>query len=92
MEFLKSELRKVMCSFIKKLKNNHKVSIGTLRCNNAGENFKFKKLLEEEGLGVQFEFSAPYTPQQNGSVECSFVTSFGRTRAMMNYAGFKNDL
>ena len=52
-----------MCSFIKKLKNNHKVSIGTLRCYNAGENFKFKKLLEEEGLGVQFEFTAAYTPQ-----------------------------
>ena len=50
----------MMCSFIKNLKNNHKVSIGTLRCDNAGDNFRFKK---EEDLGVQFEFTAPYTPQ-----------------------------
>ena len=59
----KPELGKVICNFTKTLKNNHKVSIETLRCNNARENFKFKKLLEEEGLGVQFEFTAPYTPQ-----------------------------
>ena len=88
----KSELGKVMCSFIKKQKNNYEVSIETLRCDNAGENVKFKKLAEEEGLGVQFEFTAPYTPQQNGSVERSFATSFGRIRAMMNFAGLNGDL
>ena len=68
------------------------MSIGTFRYNNAEENFRFKKLLEEEGLGVQFEFTAPYTPQQNKSIERSFTTSFGRIKAMMNYVGFKNDL
>jgi len=68
------------------------VSIAVIRCDNAGENFKFKKLAEDECLGVQFEFTAPYTPQQNGSVKRSFATSFGRMRAMMNYAGIKNDL
>ena len=62
MEFFsktKLELGKVMCSLIKILKNNHKVSIRTLRCDNAGENVRLKQLLEEEGLGVQFEFTAP---------------------------------
>ena len=41
---------------------------------------------------MQFEFTAPHTPQQNGSVERSSATSFGRIRAMINFAGFKNDL
>ena len=39
-------------------------------------------------LGIIFEYTAPGTPQQNGVVERAFVTMMGKTRAIMNGAGF----
>jgi transposase InsO family protein len=54
-----------------------------IRCDNAGENKKFKELCEKEGLGIKFEFTAPGTPQQNAKVERMFATLYGRTRAML---------
>ena len=53
---------------------------------------KFQKMAEEQGLGLRFEFIIPYIPKQNGTVEQSFITSFGRVRAMLNQAGIKNEL
>jgi len=39
-------------------------------------------------LGIIFEYTAPITPQQNGVVERAFGTILGKTRAIMNSAGF----
>ena len=39
-------------------------------------------------LGIVFEYTAPGTPQQNGVVERAFTTMLGKTRAIMNGAGF----
>ena len=39
-------------------------------------------------LGIVFEYTAPGTPQQNGVVERAFATMLGKTRAIMNGAGF----
>jgi len=39
-------------------------------------------------LGFIFEYTAPRTPQQNGLVERAFVTMLGKTRVIMNGAGF----
>jgi len=56
--------------------------------DNSGEN----KALEQEclrlGLDIQFEYTAPGTPQQNGVVERFFPSLMGRARAMMSGAGF----
>ena len=41
-----------------------------------------------EGLGLNFEYTAPNTPQQNGRVERKFRTLFDKARAMLNTAGF----
>jgi len=52
-----------------------------VRCDNAGENMKFKENAEKEGLNITFELTAPGTPQQNGKVERMFTTLFGRVRS-----------
>ena len=38
--------------------------------------------------GIDFEYTAPNTPQQNGIVERAFATIYGKARAMMNEANF----
>ena len=45
-----------------------------------------------DGLGVIFQFTAPYTPQQNGTIELSFAMSYGRIQAMLNAAGIHGEL
>ena len=57
-----------------------------IRCDNAGENRKLKETLDLEGFNIKFEFTEPYTPQQNGVVERAFATLYGRVRAMLNGA------
>jgi transposase InsO family protein len=37
-------------------------------------------------FNINFEFTAPGTPQQNGIVERAFATLFGKTRSMLNAA------
>ena len=38
----------------------------------------------DEGLGIQFEYTSPNTPQFNGVVERAFANIFQRTRALLN--------
>ena len=49
-----------------------------------------------EELGITFKYTAPGTPQSNGTVEQSCATLYGQVRAMMNHAHFshkaRNDL
>jgi len=53
-----------------------------LRCDNAGENVKHLKTLSAK-KGITTEFTAPYTPQQNGVVEMGFVTIRDGALSMM---------
>ena len=39
-------------------------------------------------MGIIFEYTALGTPQQNGVVERAFATMLGKSRAIMNGAGF----
>ena len=57
-------------------------------CDNAGENLKTEELFKNGNLGIRFQYTARETPQHNGVVERSFVTLYGRVRAMLNAAGF----
>ena len=41
--------------------------------NNAEENIFIKKACKKEGLGVDFEYTAPGVPQQNGFIERKFA-------------------
>jgi hypothetical protein len=63
------------------------IKIEYFRCDNSGENMAFKKRHDASTFKAIFEFTAPYTPEQNGTVERAFPTLFGKTRAMLNAAG-----
>jgi transposase InsO family protein len=38
------------------------------------------------GLKIKFEFTAPGTPEQNGKIERTFATLYGKTRSLLNSA------
>ena len=57
-------------------------------CDNAGEIQALEDACIDKELGIIFEYTAPMTPQQNGIVERAFGTMLGKTRAIMNSAGF----
>jgi hypothetical protein len=80
-----------LVKLIKELKDKGKI-VKYIRCDNAGENYKLKELCEEEELGIELEFTAPGTPQQNGVVERKFATLFGRARSMLNNAGMNGKM
>jgi hypothetical protein len=67
----KSAIGKVVEKVLDKINGMHK-STKYLRCDNAGEN---KKELSELCVqrGIQIEFTAPNTPQQNGVAERAFA-------------------
>ena len=70
----KNDQIEVVSKFLSNLKASNNIQVKYIRLDNSGEN----KALEQEclrlGLGIQFEYTAPGTPQQNGVVERSFPT------------------
>ena len=85
----KSELTEVMNTFFLQLKKKDKIIKGavvTIRLDNAGENTDLQAAMNQSQWDVQFEYTAPNTPQQNGKSERKFATLKGRIRAMMNWA------
>jgi transposase InsO family protein len=54
-----------------------------IRCDNGSgfKNLQVEEYLEEEG--IKHEFSAPYTPQQNGVVERKNMTLIDMARTML---------
>jgi transposase InsO family protein len=43
-----------------------------------------QQLAKDTKLNIKSEFTAPYTPQQNGKIERKFATLWGRVRATLN--------
>ena len=68
-----------MIGLINNLKNKYNLQVQYLCCNNTGENVAFKKACKQEGLGVDFEYTAPGMPQLNEQVEII------RVRAMLHH-------
>jgi len=87
----KSNQVKVLMGFLKQLINSG-YNIKFIRCDNAGENVALKQQVDNEGLNINFEFTARMTPQQNGKVERAFATLYGRMRAMMNGAKWNDEM
>jgi hypothetical protein len=61
-----------------------------IRFDNAGEKKTAQEELPKLAPQVQFAFTAPDTPQQNGCVERKFATLYGCVHATMNQAQFPN--
>ena len=81
----KSELAEKVLKLIKDLKAKN-IEVKYIWCDNAGENVAFREKCEQEGFGINFEFTAPGMPQQNGRVEHKFATLYGWVQAMLNDA------
>jgi hypothetical protein len=79
----KSDLAEEVVKLLLELRDVHNKDIKFIRCDNAGENQTLKDLCLKMNFGIQFEFTAPYTPEQNGIVERAFATLYGRVRAML---------
>jgi hypothetical protein len=82
----------VIVNLIKDMKEKRGIMVKISRCDNAGENMSAAKQCQDEGLGINFEYTAPNTPQHNGRVERTFATLFGRMRSMLNGAKLTSSL
>ena len=90
--FLKSKVKNVMLALIKTLKAKYDIQIRYTQCNNARENEDFESICKQEGMGIEFECTAPSMPQQNGHVEHKFTTLFNKVHAMLNGGKFSSFL
>ena len=65
----KSETQGTLKRFLRRAQNEFELKVKKMRSDNGSEfkNLQVEEFLEEEG--IKHEFSAPYTPQQNGVVE-----------------------
>ena len=88
--FLKKKNEQVepIIDWIMAIKSGHKIQVKIIRWDNARENKVLERESDKNESGIIFEYTARGTPQQNVVVEIAFVTVFGRTRAIMNLAGF----
>jgi len=83
----KSDVKEKFIPFFKEFQDTYGRHVHHIRCNYEGENRALKSVCIDKELGIVFEYTAPGTPQQNGIVERAFVTTLGKTRAIMNGAG-----
>jgi hypothetical protein len=65
----KIETQGTLKRFLRRAQNEFELKVKKIRIDNGSEfkNLQVEEFLEEEG--IKHEFSAPYTPQQNGAVE-----------------------
>jgi transposase InsO family protein len=80
----KSEAQGTVKKFSRRAQNEYVLKIKNVRSDNGLEfrNTNVEEFLDEEG--IKHEFSAPYTPQQSGSVERKNRTLSEATRTMLN--------
>jgi transposase InsO family protein len=69
--------------FLRRAQNEFELKVKKIRSDNGSEfkNLQVEEYLEEEG--VKHEFSAPYTPLQNGVVERKNRTLIDMARTML---------
>ena len=79
----KSETQGTLKRFLRRAQNEFELKVKKIRSDNGSEfkNLQVEEFLEEEG--IKHEFSAPYTPQQNGVVERKNMTLIDMARTML---------
>ena len=58
---------------MKDLKATESIDVRYIHCKNSGENGAFERLFKQEGTGLNFEYTTPGKPQQNGKVNMKFA-------------------
>jgi hypothetical protein len=76
-------IKRFKTAFLRRAQNEFEIKVKKIRRDNGSEfkNLQVEEYLEEEG--IKHEFSAPYTPQQNGVVERKNRTLIDMTRTML---------
>ena len=64
--------------------NKCKLQMKYTQCDNVKEKIALQATCKEERKGIEFKFTNPDTPKQNGLMEQESPTIMGRTWAMMN--------
>jgi hypothetical protein len=79
----KSETQGTLKRFLWRAQNEFELKVKKIRSDNGSEfkNLQVEVYLEEEG--IKHEFSAPYTPQQNGVVERKNMTLIDMVRTVL---------
>jgi hypothetical protein len=79
----KTETQGTLKCFLRRAQNEFELKVKKIRSDNGSEfkNLQVEEYLEEEG--IKHEFSAPYTPQQNGVVERKNRTLIDMARTML---------
>jgi transposase InsO family protein len=79
----KSETQGTLKCFLRRAQNKFEQKVKKIRSDNGSEfkNLQVEEYLEEEG--IKHDFSAPYTPQQNGVVERKNRTLINMARTML---------
>jgi transposase InsO family protein len=80
----KSETQEVLKKFLRRTQNEFDAKVKKIRSDNGTEfkNTQVEDFLDEEA--IKHEFSAPYTPQQNGAAERKNCTLIEMTRTMLD--------
>jgi transposase InsO family protein len=80
----KSEIQEVLKKFLRRAQNEFDDKVKKITSDNDTEfkNTQVEEFLDEEG--IKHEFSAPYTPQQNGVVERKNQTLIEMARTMLD--------
>ena len=80
----KDETHKYFIDFAKQAQRTYEAEIKTIRTDNGSEfkNYTMSEFFQDEG--IKHEFSAPYTPQQNGVVERKNQTLIEMARTILD--------
>ncbi|KAK1601090.1 hypothetical protein QYE76_008369, partial [Lolium multiflorum] len=83
----KDETHREFITFAKKAQRTYESEIKAIRTDNGTEfkNYTMQEFVDDEG--IKHEFSAPYTPQQNGVVERKNRTIIEMARTMLRKLG-----
>jgi hypothetical protein len=80
----KSDLTMYVWNWLQRTKKQG-IKIQVTRCDNGGENKSLQdKIDTTPDFNTHFEHTAPYTPEQNVSIERKFQTFYGKTSYMLN--------
>jgi transposase InsO family protein len=80
----KNETQEVLKKFLRRAQNEFDVKVKNIRSDNGTEfkNTQVEGFLDEEG--IKHEFSAPYTPQQNGVAKKKNCTLIKMVRTILD--------
>jgi hypothetical protein len=73
----KDDQVEVFIEHIKELKSKYRKVVKYIQCDNVGENILLERQCKKEGLGIQFKYTSPNSPQFNGKIERKFASLYG---------------